>query len=105
MVYIVYKACMVEEYRRSVLFCSRLIQVKHTLPPQPSESVACYHRVPTPSPYLYARGSRYKFFDEEITPLLPHSGIGERFSQTISNLGHAALLRRCELPLETKVLN
>jgi hypothetical protein len=36
---------------------------------------------------------------EEITPLLP-TGIGERFSQTISNLGHAALLRRCcELPL------
>ncbi len=32
--------------------------------------------------------------NEEITPLLP-TGIGERFSQTISNLGHAALLRRC----------
>ncbi len=32
-------------------------------------------------------------------------GIGERFSQTISNLWHAALLRRCELPLKTKVLN
>jgi hypothetical protein len=26
------------------------------------------------------------------------TGIGERFIQTISNLGHAALLRRCELP-------
>jgi hypothetical protein len=25
--------------------------------------------------------------------------------KTISNLGHAALLRRCELPLETNVLN
>jgi hypothetical protein len=36
--------------------------------------------------------------NEEITPLLP-TGIGERFSQTISNLGNAALLRRCELPL------
>ncbi len=35
---------------------------------------------------------------EDITPLLP-TGIGERYSQTISNLGHAALLRRCELPL------
>jgi hypothetical protein len=34
----------------------------------------------------------------EITHLLP-TGIGERFSQSISNLGHAALLRRCELPL------
>jgi hypothetical protein len=28
----------------------------------------------------------------EITPVLP-TGIGERFSKTISNLGHAALLR------------
>jgi hypothetical protein len=36
--------------------------------------------------------------NEEITSLLPN-GIGERCSQTISNLGHAALLRRCELPL------
>jgi hypothetical protein len=35
--------------------------------------------------------------DVEITPLLP-IGIGERCSQTISNLGHAALLRRCKLP-------
>jgi hypothetical protein len=35
--------------------------------------------------------------NEEITPLLP-TGIGERFIQTISNLGHAALLRRRELP-------
>ncbi len=36
--------------------------------------------------------------NEEISPLLP-TGIGERYCQTISNLGHAALLRRCELPL------
>jgi hypothetical protein len=36
--------------------------------------------------------------NKEITPLLP-TGIGRRFSQTISNLGHAALLRLCELPL------
>jgi hypothetical protein len=35
--------------------------------------------------------------NEEITPLLP-IGIGERRCQTISNLEHAALLRRCELP-------
>jgi hypothetical protein len=33
----------------------------------------------------------------EITPLLP-IGIGEGYSQTFSNLGHAALWRRCELP-------
>jgi hypothetical protein len=36
--------------------------------------------------------------NEEITPLLP-TGIGERYSQTISNLGHTALVRLCELPL------
>ncbi len=30
--------------------------------------------------------------NEEITPLLA-TGIGERYSQTILNLGHAALLR------------
>ncbi len=36
--------------------------------------------------------------NEEITPLLP-TGIGERYCQTISNLGHAELLRRCEIPL------
>ncbi len=36
--------------------------------------------------------------NEEITPLLPIV-IGERYSQTISNLRHAALLRRRELTL------
>ncbi len=36
--------------------------------------------------------------NEEITPFLPTS-IGERCSQTILNLGHAAVLRRCELTL------
>jgi hypothetical protein len=37
--------------------------------------------------------------NEEITPRFS-TGIGERFSQTISHLGHAAALwRRCELPL------
>jgi hypothetical protein len=42
--------------------------------------------------------------NEEITTLLP-TRICERYTQTISNLKHAALLRRCELPLYTKVLN
>ena len=36
--------------------------------------------------------------NEEITPLLT-TELGERYSQTISNLGHAALLRRYELHL------
>ncbi len=35
--------------------------------------------------------------NEEINPLLP-TGIGERFRQTMSKLGHAALLRQCESP-------
>ncbi len=34
----------------------------------------------------------------KVIPLLP-TGKGERYSQTLSNLGHATLLRRCELPL------
>ncbi len=57
------------------------------------------HRAPNPSPLplCIAKTCRNNF-NEEITPLLP-TEIGERFSQTISNLGHAALLRRCELPL------
>ncbi len=59
----------------------------------------CDHRVRTPSPFplLVAKAGR-NLLNEEITPLLP-TGIGEQYSQTISNLGQAALLRRCELPL------
>ncbi len=38
---------------------------------------------------------------EEITPLLP-TGIGERLSQTISNLVHAALLRYVNSPCKRK---
>ncbi len=49
-----------------------------------------------PPPRVAKTGKNH--LNEEITPLLP-TGIGERFSQTISTLGHAALLRRCEPPL------
>jgi hypothetical protein len=52
---------------------------------------------PSPSPLRVAKTGK-NHLNEESTPLLP-TGIGERFSQTIENLGHAALLRRCELPL------
>ena len=55
-------------------------------------------RVPTPPPYSTRGKAGRKHLKKEITPLLP-TEIGERFSQTISNLGHAALLRRSELPL------
>jgi hypothetical protein len=60
-------------------------------------------RLPHPLPLRVAKTGK-NHLNEEIAPLLP-AGIGERFSQTISNLGHAAILRWCELPLKTKVLN
>ncbi len=57
------------------------------------------HRVPTPAPPPLHVGTAGKnHLNVEITPLFP-TGIGERYSQTISNLGHSALLRLCELPL------
>jgi hypothetical protein len=62
--------------------------------------LGCTHRVPTPTPppsFTRGKADRNQL-NKEITPLLP-TGIGEELSQTISNLGHAALLRRCELPL------
>ncbi len=52
---------------------------------------------PLPPSSTRSEGGR-NHLNEEITPLLP-TGIGERYSQTISYLGRAALLRRCELPL------
>jgi hypothetical protein len=52
-----------------------------------------------PPPFLLRVATAGKnYLKEEITPLLL-TRIGERCSQTISNLGHAVLLRRCELPL------
>ena len=54
--------------------------------------------MPTPTSPSSSRGKAGRnHLNEEIIPLLP-TGIGERFSRTISNLGHGALLRRCELP-------
>jgi hypothetical protein len=56
-----------------------------------------HHRAPTHSPLpLRVAKTGKNHLNEEITPLLP-TGKGERFSQTMSKLGHAALLRRCEL--------
>ncbi len=58
-------------------------------------------RVPTanPPPTPSSRGKTSRnHLNEEISPLFP-TGIGERSSQTISNLGDAALWRRCELLL------
>jgi hypothetical protein len=52
----------------------------------------------SPPPPLSVVKTGKNHLNEEITSLLP-TGIGKRFNQTISNLGHAALLRRCELPL------
>ncbi len=59
---------------------------------------------PTPPlPLRVAKGGR-KNVNEEFGALLP-TGIGERYSQTIPNLEHAALLFRREFPLVTTVLN
>jgi hypothetical protein len=46
------------------------------------------HRMPTPPPSFTRRKADRNHLNEEIIPLLP-TGLGERFSQTISNLGHA----------------
>jgi hypothetical protein len=56
------------------------------------------HRVPIPPFPLRVAMAGRNHLKEEITPLLP-TGKGERCSQTISNLGHAALLRRSGHPL------
>jgi hypothetical protein len=53
--------------------------------------------IPNPTSSMCSEGRR-NHLNEVITPLLP-TGIGERYSQTISNLEHAVLLHRCELPL------
>ncbi len=52
---------------------------------------AHHHRVPTPppTPRHVATAGKYHL-NEEITPIIP-TGIGERYCQTISNLGHAPM--------------
>ncbi len=62
-------------------------------------SVWWNHRAPTPPSSTCSEDKNH--LNEEIAPLLP-TGIGERFSQTISNLGHAALLSRCDSPYKRK---
>jgi hypothetical protein len=52
---------------------------------------------PSPLPLRVATAGK-THLNEESTLLLP-TEIGERCGQTISNLRHAALLRRCELTL------
>jgi hypothetical protein len=39
-----------------------------------------------------------KSLDPDSVSMNEEIRIGEQYCQTISNLGHAALLRRCELP-------
>ncbi len=55
---------------------------------------------PLPPSFTVAKAGR-NHLNVEITHLLP-TGIGERYCQTISNLGHAALLHRGELSLFNK---
>jgi hypothetical protein len=51
----------------------------------------------TPPP-LHVGTAGKNHLNEEITPLIP-TGIGVRYCQTITNLRHSAILRRCEFPL------
>ncbi len=55
-------------------------------------------------PPLSAAKAGKKSFERIKTTLLP-TGIGERYSLSISNLCQAEFLCRCELPLKTKILN
>ncbi len=56
------------------------------------------HRVLTPPPRpVKAVKAGTNHFEQAKYPLLP-IGIGVQYSQTISKLSQAALLRRCELP-------
>jgi hypothetical protein len=59
------------------------------------------HTVPTlPPPLrLHIATARKNHLNDEINYPPPPTGIGERYSQAISDLGHAALLRQRELPL------
>jgi hypothetical protein len=57
------------------------------------------HRVLPPSPLQSAAKAGRNHFERVKYPLLP-TGIGERYSQTISYLWQTAVLRRCELPLK-----
>jgi hypothetical protein len=71
--------------------------------PMPEATTGC--RPPAPPLPLCVAQAGGNHVNEEIIPLLP-TGIGERYSQTISKLGHTA--RSCadvNSPLETKVMN
>ncbi len=81
----------------SFLFCV----VTCTVVPKQNPATGC--RPPLPLHLRVAKAGQ-KSFERGNYPLLP-TGVGERYSQLISNLGHAALLRRCELPLQAKGLN
>jgi hypothetical protein len=68
-----------------------------TFPHPPSAGITAQGADPPPFPLRVAKAGK-NHLNAETPPLLPIV-IGERYSQTISNLGHAALLRRFELPL------
>ncbi len=70
-----------------------LLQTRRACTIQETYITGRYDRDLTPSPLPLHIGKAGRIhMKEEIIPLLPTG------SQTISNLGHAALLRRCELP-------
>jgi hypothetical protein len=66
---------------------------------QPQETLELQHKQSKVSPQGADPPTQGKnHLNDKSTPLLP-TGIGWRYSQTISNLGHTALSRGCELHL------
>jgi hypothetical protein len=76
--YLLHKYCTAHNCLRLCPFIADGIETQGADPLPPSSKVAKAGR---------------NHLNEQIAPLLP-TGIGERYSQIISNLGHAALLRR-----------
>ncbi len=101
-----YHKMMYPRYQRVfyVLWSARLSS-RHTIwlhfpplsPPSPVGKLSPQAADWPPIPRTRSEAGR-NHLNEEIIPLLP-TGIGEQYCKTISNLEHAALLHRCELPL------
>jgi hypothetical protein len=102
--FVVTYCCSKKSIKKTTITQWLLNNIKRQLLLVTSSSSVCpclakEHRVPSPYrlPQCVAKTGK-NHSNKEITPLLP-TGIVDRFSQPISNLGHAGLLRRCELPL------
>jgi hypothetical protein len=80
----------------------RQTHITLTVVNQQIPTTGCRPPTPTPPPPSSTRGKAGRnHLNEEIAPLLP-IGIGERYRQTISNLGHAAFLTDMNSPYKRK---